>query len=424
MITADEEPTGPGPNKWMGPLLALFFALFLCLGALTAMAFIYLFRALFSENPILLAVHFAIFCLLVIVSFFSFRKFQAFRHKRGALYWLGINTMAWGTALFLAAGVLWRLTWVSPLERVEADYDAAQKSCSENAAAVLAVSGITESHIPWSGFVLVKATLLAKRPLTVEGDDWMPDGPVTSSFSSDAERTELQPGQPRDIYIRLINPLLNNNPRPVNDGPYFFPEIRAYVSDPAFNGGKSCKVTLIKKLATARYSGAEFGSAKIKLAGDKLPFKELAPDKAPPEFVQPNPLSTQESILLSGGWAEKFKAALPLAQRGDPAAQYNLGLLYGKDRGAEESLKWLLKSAQQGFTDAQYELGLRYASGQGAAKDPAEAVKWLYKAAVKGQTDAQYELGLAYTLGKGVTADPKRAEEWFRKAARSYGGAE
>ncbi|HNW44400.1 MAG TPA: tetratricopeptide repeat protein [Elusimicrobiales bacterium] len=417
MTTDANEPSGKEPGKWLPLLLAVFFALCLSLGALTARAFVFLVRALFSENLPALLLHAAIFCLLAAASAFSFRKFRAFSLARGATGWLGVNTLALGAVLFLAGAAAWRLTWVSPMERMVAEDNAARKSCQENATAMLAVSRVTESHIPWSGFILVKATLLAKRPLVVDGEDWLPDGPVTSGFSSAAQLTELQPGQPKDIYIRLINPVVNNVSRPVNDGPYYFPEVRAYVTDPAYDGGRSCRVTLIRNLATGHYSSADFGSAKIKLAGDKPPFKELAPGRTPPPYTQPEPLSGQESILLNGGYAEMFKAALPLALAGDAAAQFNLGLLYGKDRGAEQSMKWLHKAAQQELADAQYELGLRYGYGQGAPLDPAAAFDWLRKAAGKGHKDAQYELGLAYTFGRGVPASPKEAEAWFRKAA-------
>jgi uncharacterized protein len=56
----------------------------------------------------------------------------------------------------------------------------------------------------------------------------------------------------------------------------------------------------------------------------------------------------------------------PLAVRGDPAAQFNLGLMYEKGQGVTRDTTraalWYRKSADQGFAEAQNNLGRLYYS--------------------------------------------------------------
>ncbi|MDR3371401.1 tetratricopeptide repeat protein [Rhodoferax sp.] len=81
------------------------------------------------------------------------------------------------------------------------------------------------------------------------------------------------------------------------------------------------------------------------------------------------------------------------AEQGDPEAQYNLSVAYGKglglDRDTELALDWLIKAAEQGVASAQSKLGLRYVTGDGVALDPIEGHKWLMLASLKGDAAAQ-----------------------------------
>ena len=62
---------------------------------------------------------------------------------------------------------------------------------------------------------------------------------------------------------------------------------------------------------------------------------------------------------------------LPLAERGDRAAQFNLGVLYEKGLGvpqdAKQAAKWYLLAAQQGDTQAQDNMGVLHQTGTGLA---------------------------------------------------------
>ncbi len=122
------------------------------------------------------------------------------------------------------------------------------------------------------------------------------------------------------------------------------------------------------------------------------------------------------------------------AERGDPEAQYRLGLCFFVCRNGLlndflEASKWLEKAAHQGHDDAQRQLGIvqlslgdLYFCGWGAVPvDKQMAVRWYVKAAECGDVEAQYRLGRCHYNGDGVKEDKIKAVEWYRKAAeRGY----
>lgn len=110
-----------------------------------------------------------------------------------------------------------------------------------------------------------------------------------------------------------------------------------------------------------------------------------------------------------------------MAEQGNAAAQYNLGVRYDKGEGVAQDYKqavvWFRKAAEQGNADAQTNLGASYYLGQGGAQDYKQAVAWFHKAAEQGSARAQLYLGASYYRGQGVAVDYKQAAAWFRKAA-------
>jgi hypothetical protein len=72
---------------------------------------------------------------------------------------------------------------------------------------------------------------------------------------------------------------------------------------------------------------------------------------------------------------------IPLAERGNVAAQSYLGLLFETGRGVPqnytEAAMWYRRAAEQGDSRAQYSLGLLYDRGQGVPQDVVEASKCL-----------------------------------------------
>jgi len=114
----------------------------------------------------------------------------------------------------------------------------------------------------------------------------------------------------------------------------------------------------------------------------------------------------------------------PLAEQGDAAAQYSLGVLYERGQGVRqddvEAVKWYRLAAKQGDAKAQSNLGLMYANGDGVPQDHAEAGKWFRLAAVQGNAEALSNLGYMYGHGRGIQQDYVLAHIWFTLAASRF----
>jgi TPR repeat protein len=122
-----------------------------------------------------------------------------------------------------------------------------------------------------------------------------------------------------------------------------------------------------------------------------------------------------------GDFATALREWQPIAEKGDPHAQYNLGLLFARGQGVTQdyaqAATWYQKAADQGVPAAQYNLGVMYANGQGVKADPQEASRWFLKAAEQGVSDAANGLGRIYYEGEGAFKNYGEAEKWYRKAA-------
>ena len=120
-------------------------------------------------------------------------------------------------------------------------------------------------------------------------------------------------------------------------------------------------------------------------------------------------------------WCGDFEDIEKSALRGNPEAQYKLGILYAKGEVIKQdyrkTLYWFTKSAEQGHSDAQLFLGLMYSLGRGISRDSKQAVYWYSRAAEQGNVSAQLFLGDMYCEGRGVTKDYSKAVFWYMKAA-------
>jgi TPR repeat protein len=83
------------------------------------------------------------------------------------------------------------------------------------------------------------------------------------------------------------------------------------------------------------------------------------------------------------------------------------------------ALENLRPLAEQGNPDAQFRLGLMYREGKGVPQDDKQATAWLIKAAEQGQVEAQENVGFSYAKGLGVERDWVQADKWFAIAAAS-----
>ncbi len=82
----------------------------------------------------------------------------------------------------------------------------------------------------------------------------------------------------------------------------------------------------------------------------------------------------------------------------------------------DDSQPSLRVRAYKGDPEAQYQLGMVYLKGMGADSDPKFAVEWFRMAATQGHMAAQLALADCYTYGWGVEIDEGKAEYWRNKS--------
>ena len=111
----------------------------------------------------------------------------------------------------------------------------------------------------------------------------------------------------------------------------------------------------------------------------------------------------------------------PLAEAGDPDAQYRLGLKYEVGNSFEntwsEAASWFRRAAKQGHLMANLKLGIMTLQGRGVQKDSAEGLRLLRLAAGRGNLCAQGFLGRMLMTGVYVPQDFDEAAKWFGMAA-------
>jgi len=140
-----------------------------------------------------------------------------------------------------------------------------------------------------------------------------------------------------------------------------------------------------------------------------------------------------------GDYATAFDELRPLADKGDPNAQFTLGFMYdygqGVRRNAIEAIWWYRKAAEQGSAVAQFTLGGIYESGRGAPKDLIAAYRWYSLAAeslppgeirntvierqdtVAGQlSDSELAHARELLLGQAAAVDADAASAALRRA--------
>ncbi|MGX2956289.1 tetratricopeptide repeat protein [Ursidibacter arcticus] len=113
-------------------------------------------------------------------------------------------------------------------------------------------------------------------------------------------------------------------------------------------------------------------------------------------------------------YATALKFWQPLAEQGNAATQYNLGVMYEKGWGVaqdyQQAVYWYQKAAQQGDVESQSSLGSIYLR----QNDKQQAVYWYQKAAQQGDVESQFNLGFMYKMG----LDDQQALYWWQKAAQ------
>lgn len=161
-------------------------------------------------------------------------------------------------------------------------------------------------------------------------------------------------------------------------------------------------------------------------------------------------MATTGTAAASDIWQSLFKEKLRDANKGDSAAQYDVGSMYQNGRGVKadrnKAIEWYTRAAEQdnteaasrlelmksnesrfstteisasrGEVDSQFDLGNMYEKGIGTSIDYEQARHWYGKAAAAEHAKASFSLGLMYHEGSGIRKNNKTAFKWFSAAAR------
>lgn len=113
-----------------------------------------------------------------------------------------------------------------------------------------------------------------------------------------------------------------------------------------------------------------------------------------------------------------------LAKRGEPMAQYRVGLMLASGLSATvddgEAAHWLREAARHGVVAAQAKLGHLYLDERVGFADDPDAERWLSGIAESGSADIKYRVAVLY-LGHGpLERNSEEALRLFREAADGW----
>lgn len=123
-----------------------------------------------------------------------------------------------------------------------------------------------------------------------------------------------------------------------------------------------------------------------------------------------------------GDYASALEIAAPLADLGNPNAQFLLALMYDDGDGValddETAMRWYQQAAEQGHSDAQFNLAYMHDHGEGTPENNPQALRWYTRAAEQGDAAAQMNLALMYDFAEsGIERDMNQALKWYTAAA-------
>ena len=147
-----------------------------------------------------------------------------------------------------------------------------------------------------------------------------------------------------------------------------------------------------EKLTLLRDAGIQQGQQSQNAQQTQNPYLNTSDQNSPTAID-----SRLQDALAACQTAKDYQGALkiwrPLADQGNPIAQYSIGVLYefgsGVPQNTVEAAKWYLKAANQEHAAAQWRLGIIYWQGSGVLEDRSAALTWWRKSAELGNADAQ-----------------------------------
>ena len=145
-----------------------------------------------------------------------------------------------------------------------------------------------------------------------------------------------------------------------------------------------------------------------------------------PDYAAERLDKAREALSQSEDYFEAQRLLEPLAEGGDPEAQYLMAYCYTKASNPDLFPPkyvniYLEKAAAQGHLKAQYFLAQNYRIGFNGTEDPVLSAKWYEEAAKQGHAKAAAFTGLNHETGvKGLyPADPKTAVHGYQISAEA-----
>lgn len=145
-----------------------------------------------------------------------------------------------------------------------------------------------------------------------------------------------------------------------------------------------------------------------------------------PDYAAKRLDKAREALSQAKDYFEARRLLEPLAESGDPEAQYLMAYCYTKASNPDLFPPkyvniYLEKAAAQGHLKAQYFLAQNYRVGFNDTEDPVLSAKWYEEAAKQGHAKAAAFTGMNHETGvKGLyPADPKAAFHWYQISAEA-----
>lgn len=130
-----------------------------------------------------------------------------------------------------------------------------------------------------------------------------------------------------------------------------------------------------------------------------------------------------DAAAADGARPAGFQETKASAEKGNPVAQNNLGVMFatgqGVTRDPKAAAQWYEKAGEQGYAVAQHNLGGLYEQGLGVPQDFGAAAVWYALAAEQGDAWAQVSLATLHAEAKLTDSDPATAYRWALIAAAS-----
>jgi len=122
-----------------------------------------------------------------------------------------------------------------------------------------------------------------------------------------------------------------------------------------------------------------------------------------------------------GQYKRALKHFVPLAQKGNAKALFNIGFMIEQGKGVPANpklaIKWYKRAYKLKHNNAPFNIAYIYYNGSGVKINYQKAMEWYKKAAEVGNSAALINIGQMYFFGKGMKKNRIKAYAWYTIAA-------